>query len=108
MSILVFAILEISKQYNKVFNNSEVLWARGTACMNCNRYEKLLYITSKQFVFIQRNAKGNKNKTKPKKGTFIRKRTSNLNKEKDLSSYFSSIHCFTIFHIYSMVGVYKE
>lgn len=34
--------------------------------MNCNGYEKLLYITSKQSVFIQRHAKEKEKEFKPR------------------------------------------
>lgn len=61
MCPLVFAILKISKEYNKVFDNSKILWARGTARMNRHCYEKLLYITGKQSVLIHRKAEDDQN-----------------------------------------------
>lgn len=57
LSPLALAVLKIPKQHNEVFDHFKVLGARGAASVNCDGYEKLLYITSKQLVFIQRHAK---------------------------------------------------
>lgn len=106
MCPLVFAILKISKKYDKVFNNSKILRARGTASVNCNCYEKLLYITGKQFVFVQRNAKMSQkqNKTKQETQDIYKQNSQQLKTKSWLNSMLSVCIHSTLIYAYPTVS----
>lgn len=103
MCPLAFAILKISEKYDKVFNNSKILRARGTASVNCNCYEKLLYITGKQFVFVQRNAKMSQKQNKTKNPRHYKQNNQQFKTKSWLNSMLSV--CIHLTRIYAFPTV---
>lgn len=50
-----FAGLHVAQQGDQVFNDAEVLRARGAAGVDGDGHQQLLNVTHHQFVFIRRN-----------------------------------------------------